>query len=308
MITSKKVSSEAAFLRLKKASPRWQALEFKDGKFACADDSNRILMIAVDRIISSRYQPRQSFDDASIVRLADSIRNHDLIQPITVRRTTQSRADDDFFEIVAGERRFRAAKVLGMNEIPCIITEADELQSAEISIIENTQREDLNFFDEAAAIASLIKLHNLTQEEAAERLSVSQPYIANKLRILRLTTDEREKILEYGLSERHARALLRLSSQSERLRIIEHVHAHNLTAASTEAYIERCVSEKNSKPRESFSNRAVLKDIRVFYNSVDRAISSIKQAGISVESERTEENGVTVLTIRISDNVSRETL
>lgn len=307
MNISEKGSCEATFSRFRKPSKQWQAFEFRSGKFADVDDAKRIHMMDVKKIIPSASQPRQIFDDASIISLADSIRNHGVIQPITVRKSLKAPESSDIFEIIAGERRLRAAKILGMSEIPCIILDADELRSAEISIIENTQRENLNFFDEAAAIAALIKSHGLTQEEAAERLSVSQPYIANKLRILRLTAEEREKILLYGLSERHARALLRISVPSERLRVIEHIRSHSLNVGATEAYIERYISEKPTKRSESFSKRVVLKDIRVFYNSVNRAISTIKQAGINVESERVEENGVTVLTIRIANNVSRET-
>ncbi len=296
---------EASFTRFNRSARPWQAFEFRGGKFTGVEDSRKIHMIAVERIIHSTSQARQSFNDASILSLANSIRNHGIINPITVRKSANSR---DFFEIIAGERRLKAAKLLEMNEIPCIIAEADELEGAEISIIENIQREDLSFFDEAAAIASLIRLHGLTQIEVAERLSVSQPYIANKLRILRLSDDERHKILKSGLSERHARALLRISSPDERMRIIDYICTHDLNVAATEAYIERLMSEKTSKRSEPFSKRVVLKDIRLFYNSVDRAISTIKQAGIPVESERTEENGVTVLTIRITNNVSRETL
>ncbi len=296
---------EATSTRFNKPVRPWQAFEFRGGKFTDVENTRKIHIIAVEQIIPSPSQPRQSFNDALILSLADSIRNHGIINPITVRRSTKNK---ELFEIIAGERRLKAAKLLEMSEIPCIIADADELESAEMSIIENIQREDLNFFEEAAAIAALIKSYGLTQAEAAERLSVSQPYVANKLRILRLTDEERQKILKSELSERHARALLQISSPSERLHIIDYVSSHNLNVAATEAYIERLMSEKTVPRNESFSKRAVLKDIRVFYNSVDRAISTIKQAGIPVESERTEENGVTVLTIRIANNVSRETL
>ncbi len=295
------------FSHFKKHSRQWQALEFRDGKFTDVKDSGQIRIIDIERIHPSANQPRQIFDDTSIVNLANSIKRHGIIHPIIVRKAAEVAGNGDLFEIIAGERRLRAAKLLGAHEIPCIVLEADELRSAEISIIENTQREDLNFFDEATAIASLIKLHGLTQEDAAERLSVSQSYIANKMRILRLTPEERKKILEYALSERHARALLRISSPSERLRAIEYIYTHNLNVAATETYIEQHIGEKAPVRNNSFSKRVVLKDIRVFYNSVERAISTIKQAGINVESNRVEENGVTVLTIRIANDVSRET-
>ena len=295
------------FSRTKRKERSWQALEFKDGKFSDVSEASQMHMIDTNKILPNANQPRQSFDNDAIVSLANSIRNHGIIQPITVRKSLKSGENSDFFEVIAGERRLKAAKLLDVRKIPCIVVEADERQSAEMSIIENTQREDLNFFDEATVIATLIRSHGLTQDEAAHRLCVSQSYIANKLRILRLNVEERTLIQKYDLSERHARALLRLSTAEERLRTIEYIRTHDLNVAAAEAYIDRYISGKLTKSAKSASNRLVLKDIRVFYNSVNRAISTMKQAGINVESERVEENGVTVLTIRIPSNVSRET-
>lgn len=305
---SKNEADEGIFTRAGKLRRSWQALEFRDGKFIDTRDSAQIHMLETARIRANPAQPRKNFDDEAIISLANSIREHGIIQPITVRRSAKSQDNSVFFELIAGERRLRAAKLLGMEKLPCIISEVDDCKSAELSLVENTQREDLNFFEEAAAIATLIEAHSLTQEQIAERLGVSQSFVANKLRILRLTPEERAKILEYSLTERHTRALLKVSSVPERMAIIEHIHAHDLTVAATEAYIEQKNSKKVSSTKRAPIKRIILKDMRIFYNSVDRAISTIKQAGINVESERSEENGVTVLTIRIPNNVSRETL
>lgn len=286
----------------------WQAMEFRDGKFTDMSEFGRIHMINLELILPNTSQPRRVFDDDALIRLADSIRTHGMLQPVVVRKRRPDEDLEQLFEIIAGERRLRAAKLIGMEKIPCIIMDADARRSAELAIIENIQREDLNFFEQASAIAALIDMYRLTQDEIAQRLSVSQSYVANKLRLLRFSAEEREKVLRYALTERHARALLRISSTAERLRAIEHIHTHALNVAATEAYIERYIAQTGVRRVEKTPRRVALKDIRVFYNSVDRAISTIKQAGVNVETERIDENGVTVLTIRIPNNVSRETL
>ncbi len=277
----------------------WSALEDRERQFKEAEEFGRIHMLMTERIFPNPSQPRRKFDDDTIIRLADSIRRYGILQPLTVRRIESEGAYSELFEIVAGERRLRAAKLLGLREVPCIILKIDSKKSAELAIIENIQREDLNLFEQASAIASLIDMYGLTQDEVARQLSASQSFVANKLRILRLTVPEREKILKYGLTERHARSLLRISSADDRLRIIEYISAHSLNVAATEAYIDRFLAENITARKLRSPRKIVLKDIRIFYNSVDRAISVIKQAGIKVESERIDEEGATVLKIRI---------
>lgn len=274
-----------------------------------AEDFGRIHIIPTERILPNSNQPRRIFEEDSIIRLADSIRRYGLLQPIALRRSELS-GKTDFFEIVAGERRFRAIKLLGMAEIPSIIIKADKQKSAELAIIENIQRENLNIFEQASAIASLIDMYGMTQEAVAARLSTSQSFVANKLRILRLTLAEREKILNSGLSERHARALLKISDIPRRMQVIEHICKHNLTVAATEEYIEKLLLETQNQKKPHPQRKIVLKDMRVFYNSIDRAISIVKQAGIKVETHRVDEEDFTCLTIRIpkGGNVSRETL
>ena len=181
-----------------------------------------------------------------------------------------------------------AAKLLGLETVPCIIVDVDEKKSAELAIIENIQRENLNIFEQASSIASLIDIYNLTQEDAARQLSMSQSFVANKLRILRLTQPERDKILEYNLTERHARALLKVDSVEQRLRIIEYINSHSLNVATTEAYIDRMLAESGRKSNPRSPKRIILKDIRLFYNSLDKAVSLVRQAGIDIRTERTE--------------------
>ena len=277
----------------------WRQLEAKERDFNEVEEFGRIHMLSVDRIFPNPSQPRRKFDDDTIIRLADSIRRYGILQPLTVRRIEGEGTYNALFEVVAGERRLRAAKLLGLRDIPCIILKVDSRKSAELAIIENIQREDLNLFEQASAIAALIDMYGLTQEEIARQLSMSQSFVANKLRILRLTAPEREKILKYALTERHARSLLRISSADERLRAIEYINMHNLNVAATESYIDRFLSKNESARKPRSPRKIVLKDIRIFYNSVDRAISVVKQAGIKVESERVDEEDATVLTIRI---------
>lgn len=276
--------------------------------------SAKIHMIPVGLIRPNPSQPRKSFDDDAILRLSESIRQYGILQPLSVRASC-SLPDDklisgeiqlvgenqSYYEIIAGERRFRAAKLAGMTEVPCIILTVDSKKSAELAIIENIQREDLNIFEQAGAIASLIDIYKLTQEQIAGMLSVSQSYIANKLRILKLTSAERKLILESGLTERHARAILRIGDVNARIQALKMIITHEMNVSRTETYIEQLlVGDQNSQPA-SGKRKLILKDIRIFYNTIDRAIDTMERAGISVAKERRDGgDGVTELIIRIS--------
>ncbi len=293
---AEQIQIDAEKARLRRAA---KELERRQKAFDEAEEFGRIHMIAVDHIFPNPNQPRRNFEDDSIIRLADSIRRFGILQPMTVRRIEGSGIADALFEIVAGERRFRAAKLLGLGAVPCIIISVDDRRSAELAVIENIQREDLNIFEQASAIASLIDMYCLTQEDAAKQLSVSQSYIANKLRILRLTLPEREKILSYSLTERHARALLKIPSAAERLMIIERINKCGLNVAATETLIEKHIAESSSENRRNAPKKMVLKDIRVFYNSIDHAISVVKQAGINITADRVEADDFVELTLRI---------
>ena len=194
---------------------------------------------------------------------------------------------DDYggvYELIAGERRLRAAKLLGMAEVPCIVVEADSLRSAELAIIENLQREDLNMFDEAAAISALIDLYGLTQEEVAAKLSASQSYVANKLRLLRFDDFERQVIIERRLTARRA--------------ALEAVLARGMNVAETEAYVARLLEgEKREKPPKK--RTALVRDIRIFYNTVDRAVDIMKRAGIAAETQKKDLGDSFEVTVRI---------
>ena len=253
----------------------------------CIKESERVCMLDESRITSNKRQPRKLFEDRAIISLADSIHRHGILQPLSVRK------NGDDYELVAGERRLRAARLLKMQRVPCIIINIDEETSAVMSIVENIQRQDLNIFEEAMAILTLKELYEMTQEAIAHTLSVSQSYVANKLRILRLTSAEQNMVLEHGLSERHCRALLRLEGEL-RTEALEYIIRHDLNVASAEAYVDRLCSEVSRKPRVL---NGQLKDLKLFYNSIDRAVNSVKKLGVNVVTETVEENDCKRVTI-----------
>ena len=192
----------------------------------------RVLYLSVDAIRANPDQPRKYFEPEALRELAESIGRYGILQPLTVRR------GEDGYELIAGERRLRAAKLAGLREVPCLAVRSDEEESALLSLIENLQRQDLHYMEEAAAIAKLIAVYGLSQEQAAERLGKSQSAVANKLRLLRLSPACVTLLREGGLSERHARALLRLSDENERLAALRVIIERGCNVAQAEAYIE----------------------------------------------------------------------
>lgn len=260
------------------------------------------LLIAVDRIFSNPSQPRRVFDDDAIQRLAESVRRYGIIQPLTVRRKESFASGNCFYELIAGERRLRAAKLLKMKTVPCVVVDADSCRSAEMAIIENLMREDLNMFEQASAIAALIGTYNLTQEQIAGSLACSQSYVANKLRLLNFCRSHRELILKHGLTERHARALLRVKGEEDRTKLIKTVVARSLNVARTEELVEKFLAAAKAPAEESQKEqgrRVILRDVKLFYNSIKKAVDLIQGAGIPVQTRRVELEDATELTIRI---------
>ncbi len=256
---------------------------------------DKVFRIPTTKIVKNPAQPRRSFDDTQLFHLADSIRRYGLLQPLSVREEIPG----ERYELIAGERRFRACCLLGMTEIPCLISGADKRESAELALIENLQREDLNMFEEAVAIGGLLRLYGMTQEEIALRLSVSQSYVANKLRLLRLTDEEQARILDAGLSERHARALLRLSDPEKRREALDRIIKNRLNVAATENLVEQLLARGQILPEKRGRLLGVIKDIRLFYNSLENAVAIIRRSGIDVKSERKEYENEIEVTIRI---------
>lgn len=251
-----------------------------------------ILELSPEEIRPNPQQPRQTFDPAALEELAGSIRQHGILQPLTVRQS------QDGWELIAGERRLRAAKLAGLETVPCIETEADGQHSALLALIENLQRRDLHFFEEAAAIADYIRQSGSTQEEAAFQLGRSPSALANKLRLLRLSPDCRRELAKSGLTERHARALLRLEDEEERLAALRHIQKHGLNVAQAEQYIDRRLTFLQSTPAKN-RRTFIMKDVRLFLNSVDRGLRMVREAGIPARTERRDTEDAIFITIQI---------
>lgn len=199
-----------------------------------------MIWIDTEKIMPNRSQPRTVFDAEALNELAESIKKYGILQPLSVRSNPEKSEFSSFqYELIAGERRLRAAKLLGIKKVPCILIESDTKTSAALAIIENLHRKDLNIFEEAYAIASLIKIYKLTQEQVAAKLSITQAAIANKLRLLKLNEDHRALITNNELTERHARAIIRIKSENMRTEALKYIIAHNLNVKQTEELVAK---------------------------------------------------------------------
>ena len=254
--------------------------------------SARIHQIPIERIIPNPQQPRRSFDETALRELADSISAYGILQPLTVRDR------GGVYELVAGERRLRAARIAGLREVPCLIAEVGEEDAALLALIENLQRRDLDYMEEAAAIARLIRRYGLSQQQAAEKLGKSQPTIANKLRLLRLSAPVIDCLRQYGLTERHARTLLRLTDPEQQLAAARHIGKRGLNVAQTEQYIDRLTAENRTEPPRRRPTY-VIKDVRLFLNSVERGVRLMQSAGVGAEVGRRDTEEEILLTIHI---------
>lgn len=259
----------------------------------------QVLLLPTADIHPNPMQPRRVFDEAGLRELAESVRQHGILQPLTVRKTWQG------WELIAGERRLRAAKLAGLSTVPCLSAVVNDDESALLALVENLQREDLHYLEEANAIASFLKQTGLTQEAAAEKLGRSPSAVANKLRLLRLSPACAELLLQHSLSERHARCLLRLEDESERLAALQYIAAHHLTVAQAEQHVERRIRALQLTPNEG-RRTFIIKDVRLFLNSVDRGLRLIRDAGVNAQSGREETEDDIVLTIRIPKQARRE--
>ncbi|MCL1822822.1 MAG: ParB/RepB/Spo0J family partition protein [Oscillospiraceae bacterium] len=238
---------------------------------------NRVVEIPVSVICPNPSQPRVIFDDYELSQLAVSIRQNGMLQPVTVRRI-----EGGGYELISGERRLRAAKLINMEQIPCIVIEADRESSAILAVLENIQRADLNYIEEALAIKSLIDHFGITQEDCASRLGVAQSTVANKLRLLRLTDEEKTLALRFRLNERQARALLKLPSE-KRLSAIEKIGSLQLNTIQTDKFISEQLGEK---PVERKKPVWVFKQVGLYINTFNKTIESMKNAGIDCVATR----------------------
>lgn len=251
---------------------------------------NTVTEIPLEDIRPNPFQPRKTLDENELSRLCDSIRENGLIQPIAVRRIR------DGYELVAGERRLRALQKLGRKTAPALIYDLDDEGSAAWALIENLQRSDLGVFEEAEGIARLLAFWGLSQEAAAKRLGVAPSTLSNKLRLLRLSPKTRQILEEASLSERHARELLRLSTEEEQKAAADVVAKRNLSVAETERYVSSLLAKKERRPSRSLY---VVKDVRLFINTFEHAMDVMNSAGIGAVSTVSESEDAFVYTVRI---------
>ncbi|MDD7184656.1 MAG: ParB/RepB/Spo0J family partition protein [Ruminococcus sp.] len=260
---------------------------------------NKVIEIDVRLIVPNPHQPRTEFDDSDIRSLAESIGQNGILQPLSVRKSGEK------YELIAGERRLRAAKMCGLQAVPCIVHDISERNSAILALVENIQRQDLSFFDEAAAIEKLISYYGMTQEDAASKLGKAQSTIANKLRLLRLTPEERELIMSFNLTERHARALLKLGSCEERMNILEKVIKNKLNVERTEKLVEDYIGQK--KVRQSYRTRSkVFQNVKIFVNTINKAIETMQSAGIDADSKKIQNEEYIEYRVRIPIDNSKD--
>ena len=255
-----------------------------------------ILYLRTEDIAPNPVQPRQRFDDAAIAELSESIRQYGILNPLTVRLRGGR------YELVAGERRLRAARLAGLREAPCILLDVNLEDAGLIALVENLQRRDLDFIEEATGIRQLISMFGMSQEEAARRLGRSQSAVANKLRLLKLPPDVLEALRLNGLSERHGRALLRLNDSEAQRRALETILERDLTVAGTEAYIESLLAAPPAEPETPAPGRRrsfILKDVRLFLNSLNHSVEVMKQGGIDAMLRREETDEALIVTVRI---------
>ncbi len=238
--------------------------------------AGQVLLIPHEKIFPNPNQPRQHFDQEELVNLAISIRMNGILQPITVRKTEKG------YELVSGERRLRASRLAGLVTVPCIVVDVNNMKSAVFALIENLQRQNLGYFEEARAIEKLMSEYSLSQEDAARRLGKAPSTVSNKLRILTLPVEAQEKLIESGLSERHARALLRLDSQ-EVMSVLEKIIEKKLNVTQTDELIDSILQDKNTPKRKT---KRMFSDVKIFLNTINNAVDTMQKSGIGANIKR----------------------
>lgn len=264
--------------------------------------NKKVIEIPARKIRPNKTQPRQTFYEEDLRSLSQSISNNGLLQPLTVRKLK-----NDEYELVAGERRLRASVMAGFTKIPCIVMKCSDKDSAIFALIENLQRKDLEMFEEARGINRLIRKYGITQEQAAIQLGKKQSTVANKLRLLRLSYDEQDWIVQAGLTERHARALLKIQNEDSRKEVLSHIIAENLNVKETEKYISSLLDNKKVQPLHNNNDKKiVVKDVRIFVNTISRAVDTMRMSGIDAVSNKEETEDYIEYTVKIPKETALE--
>lgn len=250
-------------------------------------NTNGVEWINSSQIVPNPYQPRKNFTEDALTDLAASIQEYGILQPLLVRKTAAG------YELIAGERRLRASKLAGLTEVPVLIREMNEKETAEIAMIENLQREDLHFLEEAEGFAQLLQNFGFTQEVLAERMSKSQSTVANKLRLLKLSPEIRQEIFTAGLTERHARALLRVPDEKQQNNILQAVIEKDLNVRETEELIKKYLDGEPVKSKRRV--QGMIRDVRIYLNTIDQLTKQMKESGLKVKVSREQsEDFITV--------------
>lgn len=269
---------------------------------SCAKkEKEKIWQIDAVQIRPNLSQPRQDFDKDAIIKLADSIRQYGILQPLSVRKAD---GEDGFrYELIAGGRRLRAAKMLGLKTVPCILVDVDDEISAELALVENMLRENLGIFEQATAFASLSEKYGLTQEEIAQKMSLSQSAVANKIRLLKLTPEERTMITGAQLTERHARAFLRITAKTLRQQAISHVIKEKLNVSETEKYIGELLGSDAAKQKKKTDDKKplTLTSSQLVCNNIDRYVQKLCSFSKLVSVDKKEIGGNTVITLTVKN-------
>jgi ParB family transcriptional regulator, chromosome partitioning protein len=258
------------------------------------NDNEEVLQIPVHQIIPNRFQPRTVFIDERIEELSQTIEAHGIIQPIVVRSIGENQ-----YELIAGERRWRAVQKLGWEKIPAIIKEMDDSQTASVALIENLQREELTAIEEAMAYAKLLDLHGLTQEGLAQKLGKGQSTIANKLRLLKLPQSIQDALLQKKITERHARALIVLKTQEKMEAVLQEILEKQLNVKQTEDRVKRMIESETAEKKPQARRRSYSKDMRLAINTVRQSVDMVVQSGLSIDTEEEEHEEFYQFTIRI---------
>ncbi len=262
------------------------------------EKNSKVLYLPIDKVRPNPYQPRQEMDKEALRDLCASIKHYGLMQPVVVR---QINGRD--YELIAGERRLRACRMADMEEIPAIVVRAGGTDSAVMALIENIQRENLGYIEEAEAFCSLLSEHGMTQEELAVRVGKNQSTIANKIRILKLSPDVRKILAENNLSERHARAILRIPDETGKLKALNIIVKRGLNVAKTEALVEEILTGEVQDEPSACSGIRIFKDVRIFSNTIRQAVDMMKKSGIEAETHKTENEDFIEYTIKIPKNL-----
>ncbi len=260
----------------------------KNGKYKIG---GQIILVPQEEIYPNPYQPRKRFDFDELEGLAQSIRQNGIIQPIAVRINSKGE-----YELISGERRLRASRLVGITQIPCIIMEATDEKSALFSLLENLQRSQLGFFEEAQAIEKLIVDFGMSRDEVCKKLGKSSPTISNKLRLLRLPEEIRLKIVQENLSERHARALLKLTSISQMERAMSIIAEKRLNVSESEKLISQIMTNDSRRRQPPVK---LFKDVRIFVNTLNHAVDTMRKAGIEADSAKSETDEYIEYIVRI---------